>query len=95
MLELKTRSTTWSTAQPLHLQGHPRGARGRHGGQARQAAAVTIEVAGVWKELTDNVDLMAGNLTGQVHDIAEVTTAVANGDLGKKITADVAASSSS
>ncbi|MGZ8783803.1 MAG: ATP-binding protein, partial [Gaiellaceae bacterium] len=46
-------------------------------------------VRGVWKELTDNVNLMAGNLTGQVRDIAEVTTAVANGDLSKKITADV------
>ncbi len=43
----------------------------------------------MWKELTDNVNLMAGNLTGQVRDIAEVTTAVANGDLSKKITADV------
>ena len=58
-------------------------------GRLGQAAAVTIEVAGVWKELTDNVNLMAGNLTGQVRDIAEVTTAVANGDLSKKITADV------
>ena len=58
-------------------------------GKLGQAAAVTIEVAGVWKELTDNVNLMAGNLTGQVRDIAEVTTAVANGDLSKKITADV------
>ena len=50
---------------------------------------MTIEVAGVWKGLTDNVNLMAGNLTGQVRDIAEVTTAVANGDLSKKISADV------
>ncbi len=58
-------------------------------GKLGQAAAVTIEVGGVWKELTDNVNLMAGNLTGQVRDIAEVTTAVANGDLSKKITADV------
>jgi signal transduction histidine kinase/CheY-like chemotaxis protein/HAMP domain-containing protein len=58
-------------------------------GKLGQAAAVTIEVAGVWKDLTDNVNLMAGNLTGQVRDIAEVTTAVANGDLSKKITADV------
>ena len=58
-------------------------------GRLGQAAAVTIEVGGVWKELTDNVNLMAGNLTGQVRDIAEVTTAVANGDLSKKITADV------
>ena len=46
-------------------------------------------VAGTWKDLTDNVNLMAGNLTGQVRNIAEVTTAVANGDLSKKITVDV------
>jgi signal transduction histidine kinase/HAMP domain-containing protein/ActR/RegA family two-component response regulator len=58
-------------------------------GKLGQAAAYTIEVGGVWKDLTDNVNLMAGNLTGQVRDIAEVTTAVANGDLSKKITADV------
>jgi signal transduction histidine kinase/CheY-like chemotaxis protein/HAMP domain-containing protein len=58
-------------------------------GKLGQAAAVTIEVGGVWKDLTDNVNLMAGNLTGQVRDIAEVTTAVANGDLSKKISADV------
>ncbi|MCA1693226.1 MAG: response regulator, partial [Actinobacteria bacterium] len=44
---------------------------------------------GVWKDLTDNVNLMAGNLTGQVRNIAEVTTAVANGDLSKKISIDV------
>src|SRR4030088_363046 len=43
-------------------------------------------VGGVWKDLTDNVNLMAGNLTGQVRNIADVTTAVANGDLSKKIT---------
>src|SRR6195952_3506373 len=58
-------------------------------GKLGQAAAVTIEVGGVWKDLTDNVNLMAGNLTGQVRNIADVTTAVANGDLSKKITADV------
>ncbi|HVE46644.1 MAG TPA: ATP-binding protein [Acidimicrobiales bacterium] len=58
-------------------------------GKLGQAAAVTIEVGGVWKELTDNVNLMAGNLTGQVRNIAEVTTAVANGDLSKKISIDV------
>jgi signal transduction histidine kinase/HAMP domain-containing protein/ActR/RegA family two-component response regulator len=58
-------------------------------GKLGQAAAVTIEVGGVWRDLTDNVNVMAGNLTGQVRDIAEVTTAVANGDLSKKITADV------
>jgi signal transduction histidine kinase/HAMP domain-containing protein len=58
-------------------------------GKLGQAAAVTIEVGGVWKDLTDNVNLMAGNLTVQVRNIAEVTTAVANGDLSKKISIDV------
>jgi len=60
------------------------GTEGRLGGQAQ-----VIGVAGTWKDLTDNVNFMAGNLTGQVRNIAEVTTAVANGDLSKKITVDV------
>ncbi|HEY9217929.1 MAG TPA: HAMP domain-containing protein [Phenylobacterium sp.] len=60
------------------------GTEGKLGGQAQVRG-----VAGTWKELTDNVNLMAGNLTGQVRNIAEVTTAVANGDLSKKITVDV------
>src|SRR5206468_12323726 len=46
-------------------------------------------VAGTWKDLTDNVNSMAGNLTAQVRNIAGVTTAVAKGDLSKKITVDV------
>src|SRR5207237_205696 len=46
-------------------------------------------VAGTWRELTDSVNSMAGNLTGQVRNIADVTTAVANGDLSKKITVNV------
>jgi HAMP domain-containing protein len=46
-------------------------------------------VAGTWKDLTDSVNSMAGNLTGQVRNIAEVTTAVARGDLSRKITVDV------
>ena len=46
-------------------------------------------VAGTWKDLTDSVNAMATNLTGQVRNIADVTTAVANGDLSKKITVDV------
>src|SRR5213078_2449776 len=46
-------------------------------------------VAGTWKDLTDSVNLMAGNLTAQVRNIAQVATAVANGDLSKKITVDV------
>ena len=60
------------------------GTEGRLGGQAQVRG-----VAGVWKDLTDNVNTMAGNLTDQVRNIAEVTTAVANGDLSKKITVDV------
>jgi HAMP domain-containing protein len=46
-------------------------------------------VAGTWKDLTDNVNSMANNLTGQVRNIADVTTAVARGDLSRKITVDV------
>ncbi|MCR5867771.1 HAMP domain-containing protein [Aquincola sp. J276] len=60
------------------------GTEGKLGGQA-----VVPGVAGTWKDLTDNVNFMASNLTGQVRNIAEVTTAVANGDLSKKITVDV------
>src|SRR5262249_38500700 len=60
------------------------GTEGRLGGQAQ-----VMGVAGTWKDLTDNVNFMAGNLTGQVRNIAEVTTAVANGDLSKKITVNV------
>ncbi|QZH75418.1 MAG: HAMP domain-containing protein [Erythrobacter sp.] len=60
------------------------GTEGKLGGQARVKG-----VAGTWKDLTDNVNLMADNLTGQVRNIAEVTTAVARGDLSKKITVDV------
>ncbi len=60
------------------------GTEGKLGGQA-----IVPGVAGTWKDLTDNVNFMAGNLTGQVRNIAEVTTAVANGDLSRKITVDV------
>jgi HAMP domain-containing protein/signal transduction histidine kinase/CheY-like chemotaxis protein len=60
------------------------GTEGKLGGQAEVKG-----VAGTWKDLTDNVNLMAANLTGQVRNIAEVTTAVARGDLSKKITVDV------
>ena len=51
--------------------------------------AEVVDVSGVWKELTDNVNQMANNLTNQVRNIAEVTTAVANGDLSRKITVEV------
>jgi len=60
------------------------GTEGKLGGQADVQG-----VAGTWKDLTDSVNSMAGNLTGQVRNIAEVTTAVARGDLSKKITVDV------
>ncbi len=60
------------------------GTEGKLGGQAKVQG-----VAGTWKDLTDSVNSMAGNLTGQVRNIAEVTTAVARGDLSKKITVDV------
>src|SRR5437868_8378716 len=60
------------------------GTEGRLGGQAN-----VLGVAGTWKDLTDSVNSMASNLTAQVRNIAEVATAVANGDLSKKITVDV------
>ena len=60
------------------------GTDGNLGGQARVPG-----VSGTWKNLTDNVNLLAGNLTDQVRNIAKVTTAVANGDLSQKITVDV------
>ena len=60
------------------------GTEGKLGGQAQVQG-----VAGTWKDLTDNVNLMAGNLTAQVRNIADVATAIANGDLSRKITVDV------
>src|SRR3569623_784463 len=60
------------------------GTEGKLGGQADVKG-----VGGTWKDLTDNVNSMAQNLTGQVRNIAEVTTAVASGDLSMKITVDV------
>jgi HAMP domain-containing protein/CheY-like chemotaxis protein/GAF domain-containing protein len=60
------------------------GTEGKLGGQAQVPG-----VAGTWKDLTDNVNSMAGNLTAQVRNIAEVSTAIANGDLSRKITVDV------
>ena len=60
------------------------GTEGKLGGQAKVKG-----VAGTWKDLTENVNLMASNLTSQVRNIAAVTTAVANGHLAKKITVDV------
>ena len=60
------------------------GTEGKLGGQAKVQG-----VGGTWKDLTDSVNQMASNLTGQVRNIAEVTTAVAKGDLSRKITVDV------
>src|SRR5687767_3287267 len=60
------------------------GTEGKLGGQATVPG-----VAGTWKDLTDNVNSMAANLTGQVRNIAEVSTAIARGDLSRKITVDV------
>ena len=60
------------------------GVEGKLGAQAEVPG-----VAGTWKDLTQNVNLMANNLTAQVRNIAEVTTAVAQGDLSRKITVDV------
>ena len=60
------------------------GTDGKLGGQAQVPG-----VAGTWKDLTDNVNAMCGNLTAQVRNIAEVATAIASGDLSKKITVDV------
>src|SRR5437879_6461707 len=60
------------------------GTDGRLGGQAQVTG-----VAGTWKDLTDSVNSMAGNLTAQVRNIAEVATAIAGGDLSRKITVDV------
>jgi HAMP domain-containing protein len=61
------------------------GTEGKLGGQATVPG-----VGGIWKDLTDNVNAMATNLTGQVRNIAEVSTAIAKGDLSRKITVDVA-----
>ncbi len=60
------------------------GTEGKLGGQAQVEG-----VSGTWKNLTDNVNSMARNLTAQVRNIAEVTTAIANGNLAKKITVEV------
>src|SRR5213075_2176928 len=60
------------------------GTEGKLGGQADVKG-----VSGTWKDLTDSVNYMAGNLTAQVRNIADVTTAVATGDLSKKITVEV------
>ncbi|MCR5876135.1 HAMP domain-containing protein [Phenylobacterium sp. J426] len=89
ILELKTTINTMvdqlnSFASEVTRVAREVGTEGKLGGQAQVKG-----VAGTWKDLTDNVNMMAANLTGQVRNIADVTTAVANGDLSKKITVDV------
>ncbi len=88
ILELKTTLNTMvdqlsAFADEVTRVAREVGTEGRLGGQAQVRG-----VSGVWKDLTDNVNFMAGNLTGQVRNIAQVTTAVANGDLTKKIDVD-------
>src|SRR5262249_13669145 len=89
ILQLKETSDTKghqlsSFAAEVTRVGREVGTEGKLGGQAEVRG-----VAGTWKDLTDSVNSMASNLTGQVRNIAAVTTAVANGDLSKKITVDV------
>jgi HAMP domain-containing protein/signal transduction histidine kinase len=89
MLELKDTINTMvdqlsSFADEVTRVAREVGTEGKLGGQAEVAG-----VSGTWKDLTDSVNFMAGNLTGQVRNIAQVTTAVANGDLSQKITVDV------
>jgi HAMP domain-containing protein/signal transduction histidine kinase/CheY-like chemotaxis protein len=89
MLELKNTINTMvdqlnSFASEVTRVAREVGTEGKLGGQADVKG-----VAGTWKDLTDSVNSMAGNLTAQVRNIAAVTTAVANGDLSKKITVDV------
>ena len=89
ILELKdTINTMVDQLRAVRLRGDARRARGRHRGQA-SAARPGRGRLGTWRDLTDNVNFMASNLTEQVRNIATVTTAVANGDLSKKITVDV------
>src|SRR5205814_995685 len=73
-----------SVAEEVTRVAREVGTEGKLGGQARVKG-----VAGTWKDLTDSVNSMAGNLTAQMRNIADVTTAVATGDLSKKITVDV------
>src|SRR5438045_4917296 len=72
-----------SVASQLTTVAREVGIEGQLGGQAKVPGA-----AGTWKELTDNVNMLAGNLTNQVRNIAVVTTAVAKGDLSQKITVE-------
>jgi HAMP domain-containing protein len=83
ILELKNTINTMVDQLARSLRGDARRARGGHRGQAGRPGP-GAGVAGTWKDLTDNVNFMAGNLTTQVRNIAEVTTAVARGDLSQE-----------
>ena len=88
ILELKdTINTMVDQLNAFRVGSDARRARGRLRRQARRSGC-RRGVGGTWKDLTDSVNTMAGNLTSQVRNIADVTTAVANGDLSKKITVD-------
>src|SRR5205814_420115 len=92
ILDLKVTINTMVDQLEARGVGEARRARGvREGGTEGKLGgqAVVPGVAGTWKDLTDSVNAMAGNLTAQVRNIAEVTTAVARGDLSRKITVDV------
>src|SRR5438094_5036096 len=89
ILQLKEASNTMvdqlrSFAAEVTRVAREVGTEGKLGGQA-----IVPGVGGTWKDLTDSVNVMAGNLTAQVRNIAEVATAIAKGDLSKKITVDV------
>ena len=89
ILELKnTVNTMVDQLSVVRRRGHPRGPRGRHRGPARRPGRRCRASAGTWRDLTDSVNFMAGNLTAQVRNIAQVATAVAQGDLSQKITVD-------
>ena len=89
MLELKnTINTMVDQLALVRGRGDARRQGGRHRRQAGRPGRGARRVAGTWKDLTDNVNVLAGNLTDQVRNIAKVTTAVANGDLSQKITVD-------
>ena len=89
MLELKnTINTMVDQLNAFAARSDARGERSRHRRKAGRTGERAEGVAGTWKDLTDNVNGMAGNLTVQLRNIADVTTAVANGDLTRKITVE-------
>ena len=90
ILELKnTINTMVDQLKLVRIRSYARGARGRHGRQARRPGGSAAASPARGSDLTESVNSMAGNLTNQVRNIAEVTTAVAKGDLSRKITVDV------